>query len=703
MWPVDLKYGRPRGGVAVVTPPGAEQEQAALIRLREPPSMRITQDHVSSHTPMGATLVADGATFRVWAPRAQAVYVNGQFGATASWPRAHPDLLLQKDGRGYWAGFLPGVRDGDQYLFYVVGGPGRENYKRDPYARELTTPATHPGTFDYPACNCLVRSPDGYDWRVRDFRPPAFNDLVIYELHVGTFFAVDQAGHDRRRTRGGQYLDVLDRIPYLRALGVNAIELLPVHEFASPISRGYDGVDLFSPEMDYAESDQAELQRYLGTANHLMRERGARELTLAEMQPHSNQLKILIDICHLHGLAVLFDVVYNHAGGAVKGQTGGLWFFDEAQRGNDNDSLYFMDKEHAGGPVFAFWNEDVQGFLVNNARFFLKEYQVDGLRYDQVTVIDEHGGWFLAQTLAERAREVDSRRPHISELWHPARFKSVIPRPDGLHFDANWHDNLREVIRAVIGEAAGGRDRQVPLAALASALQTHPFRFPFRWQVVEYLESHDVVDVEHGDRKPRIAALADATNARSWYATSRSRAAAGLLLTGPGIPMLFMGQEFLEDKFWTDNDAAHPGHLIYWDGLATDKTMQDYLRFMSELVWLRRRHPALRGERMNVFYVHEGDRVIAFHRWIEGQGRDVVVICSLNESTLWSYTLGFPRGGPWLEVFNSDVYENWVNPWTAGNTGSVWASGPGRHGLPTSAIVVIPANSLVVFAKDHGD
>ncbi|MCF6155912.1 MAG: 1,4-alpha-glucan branching protein [Candidatus Brocadia sp.] len=665
--------------------------------------MKITQDHISLETMMGANLVADGVSFRVWAPRAQAVYVNGRFGATDLWNKADADLLLRKDGNGYWTGFLRGAQEGDQYLFYVVGGPGRENFKRDPYARELTTPDTHPGTLAYPACNCIIRRSDSYNWRVGDFRPPAFNDLIIYELHIGTFFAVDQAGRDRRGTRGGQYLDVVDRVTHLRDLGVNAVELLPIHEFASPISRGYDGVDLFSPEMDYAESSPQELQHYLDKINTLLRDRNAQELTLAEIRTQVDQLKALIDVCHLYGLAVIFDVVYNHAGGAVKGQTGGLWFFDEAPRGNDNNSLYFIDKEHAGGPVFAFWNEDVQGFLINNARFFLQEYKVDGLRYDQVTVIDEHGGWFFAQRLAEKAREVDTRRPHISEFWHTDRFKSVLAPPAGLGFDANWHDSLRDVIRAMISQAAGGRNASVRLNDLAAALRNHPSGFPFRWQVVEYLESHDAVDVEHDDRKPRIPALADATNARSWFATSRSRVASGLLMTSPGIPMLFMGQEFLEDKFWTDNDGAHPGLLIYWKGLETEKTMKDFFQFMKEIVWLRRKHPALRSEAINVFYVHEVDRVIAFHRWIEGRGRDVVVVCSLNESTFWSYNLGFPQAGQWLEVFNSDVYENWVNPWVAGNGGSVFADGPGVNNLPASATVVLPANGVVVFARDPGD
>jgi 1,4-alpha-glucan branching enzyme len=665
--------------------------------------MKVTQDHIGPNTKMGATLVFDGATFRVWAPRAQAVYVNGRLGNTDLWGGEDPDLRLTKDGRGYWAGFLQGVQDGDQYLFYVVGGPGRKNFKRDPYARELTTPQTHPGTFPYPSCNCIVRKPNGYSWRVKDFRPPAFNDLIIYELHTGTFFAVDQAGQDRRDTRGGQYLDVLDRVIHLRDLGVNAIELLPIHEFASPISRGYDGVDMFSPEMDYAETDTAELSHYLSKINQLLRDRGAQELDPSELKTSINQLKVLIDVCHLYGLAVIFDVVYNHAGGAVKGQTGGLWFFDELPRGNDNDSLYFMDKEHAGGPVFAFWNEDVQGFLINNARFFIEEYKVDGLRYDQVTVIDEHGGWFFAQKLSKKAREVDNRKPHISEFWLGDRFKAVLRPPDGLGFDANWHDGLRDVIRRIIGQAAGGQSAHVHLDELAATLQNFPRQFPFRWQVVEYLESHDVVDVEHTDRQPRIPRLADATDAHSWYATSRSRVAAGLLLTAPGIPMLFMGQEFLEDKFWTDNNEAHPGLLIYWEGLKTNKTMKDFFQFMKELLWVRRRHPAFRAEWINVFHVHEANRIMAYHRWIEGIGRDVVVVCSLNESTFWSYDLGFPQPGPWLEVFNSDVYENWLNPWTAGNQGSVFAGGPAKHNLLSSATAVIPANSIVVFARDNGD
>jgi 1,4-alpha-glucan branching enzyme len=144
--------------------------------------------------------------------------------------------------------------------------------------------------------------------------------------------------------------------------------------------------------------------------------------------------------------------------------------------------------------------------------------------------------------------------------------------------------------------------------------------------------------------------------------------------------------------------------LIWWEGLDSgDKTMSDYLRFFQELVRLRRRHPALRGDRINAFHINEVDRVLSYHRWLEGSGRDVVVVASFREETLRGYQLGMPRPGRWLEDFNADVYQNWVNPALAGNGGQVWADGGPLHGLPHSTSLVIPANSLIVLTVDGGN
>lgn len=169
--------------------------------------------------------------------------------------------------------------------------------------------------------------------------------------------------------------------------------------------------------------------------------------------------------------------------------------------------------------------------------------------------------------------------------------------------------------------------------------------------------------------------------------------------------MIFMGQEFLEDKAWTDNPHAS-NLMIWWAGLeGLDKNMSDHHRFTRDLIWLRRSYPALRGEWVNVFHVHNDNRVIAFHRWLEGIGGDVVVIASLNEKTFYdhSYSLGFPADGHWKEVFNSDIYDNFFNPNSQGNHGGIFASGPGMHNLPSSAGITIPANSILVFARDTLD
>lgn len=646
--------------------------------------MPASQEFITAQTPMGANRIGNGATFRVWAPRALEVYISGNFNG---WTQ-HEASKLVRDSRGYWAGFIPNVHDGDPYKFFIVG-EGSRGYKRDPYARELTTnPA-------YPFSNCVVRNPDSYPWHDQDFRPPPFHDLMIYQLHIGSFYGPN------RGQRVATFLDVLDRLDHLMALGVNAIEPMPVVEYASPRSMGYDGSDFYSPEMDFVVHP-SELEPYLQKINDLLARRGHPPLTQAHLAVPIHQLKALVDLCHVYGLAVILDVVYNHAGHQVKGQDESLWFFDRAAgQDNPNDSLYFTDQTHTG-PVFAFWKEEVRQFLIDNAAFFVQEFHVDGFRYDQVSVIvaqNHSDGWRFCQDLTESVASIAPSAVQIAEYWDVDPWVVRQPAEHGAGFDATWHDGLRESIRGAISQSVHGKDARVDLDAIARNL--YPPEFSAAWKAVQCVESHDEV---YKGREPRIPALSDPSHTRSWYARSRARVATGLLLTAPGIPMLFMGQEFLEDKPWSDNPDFDQGTLIGWEGLENgEKAMVDHLRFTRELIALRRRHPALRGDPINVFHLHNDNRILAFHRWLEGIGRDVVVVASLNEATLYDYLLGFPRSGRWLEVFNSDVYDNWVNPWGAGNGGAVQADGLPMHNLPHSVSIVIPANSVLVFSLDAGD
>jgi 1,4-alpha-glucan branching enzyme len=636
--------------------------------------MPASPEHIHPGTPMGANLVAGGATFRVWAPGAHSVHVIGDFNGRSR----NEASLLSRDARGHWLGFVPGVRDRSRYLFYVAGDGG-EGPKRDPYARELQTP--FPG-------ECIVRETD-FPWHDAGYVTPAFNDFVIYQLHVGTFFTPNLP------RKAGTFLDVARKIPHLAGLGVSAIQLLPIQEFQTQYSLGYNGTDYFSPEMDYAVED-AELAPYVAQLNELLDAKGLARYAVEDLRGEMNQLKALVDLAHVHGLAVVLDVVYNHAGGDFGDQS--LYFFDrQSTAGGNRSSLYFTDVGHAGGLVFDFGKPEVRDFLIENAKFFLDEYRVDGLRYDQVSVIDHDGaphGWSFCQDLTSTLRFHNPRVFDAAEYWDVNPYV-VKPPPEGAGFDTTLTDGLRIAVRNVIANAAQPDERALDMGALARSLW--PEGFHQHWQFVQGPENHDLV---YQGREARIARLGDPSNPRSWFGRSRARVATGISLTAPGIPMLFMGQEFLEDKQWSDNFEFHRALLLHWAGLEDgDKQMLDHLRFTRELIGLRWQHPALRAQGFRVVHAGDADRVLAFHRWVEGEGRDVMVVAHLSTFNRYGYRIGFPGGGEWREVFNSDVYENWVNPETAGNGGRVLAEPQPLHGLGHSAALVLPANSLLIFAR----
>ena len=687
----------------------------------------ISQKNCTAGTPIGANLVSEagipggGATFRAWAPRARAVYVNGVFGGVSRVGQT-AKLLMAKDANGYWSGFVASAGDGDTYRFYVVG-EGSSGYKRDPYARELANDPAAP----FPVCSAVIRAAKAYPWHDAGFRTPEFADMVVYQLHIGTY-APAKAGW------ASTYLDVVEKIEYLAALGVNVVQPLPVYEEEDSPSQGYPGLgyqgsDLFSPALDYAVYDAVDLARYLATINRLLAAKGFAAMTVEDIAPGYAQMKAMVDLLHVYGIAVMFDVVHNHAGGwsqtyavpeavapggMLHGDDESIYFWDRAATAgpggawDNNQSLYFTDRGFVGGLSFAMWNADVRGFLLNNARFHVQELHADGFRYDEISALlamNAASGWEFCREVTGAVRAENARVLQNAEYW-PGEFGAPAPLmvasvgDGGLGFDAVQHDGLREAIRTAVGQAAGGVGAYVGMSGIAMALW--PTNFARSWQTIPCVENHDIVKL---GEKPRVPALADGSNARSWYARSRTRVAMALLLTAPGIPQMFMGQEFLEDKQWCP-DPRTADHLIWWGGLAAgangktvDPGMGDHLRFTQDAVRLRNSQPGLRGEGLNVSYTSDADRVIAFHRWVEGQGNDVVVVASLSETTWWGYRVGFPSAGRWVEVFNSDVYDNWVNPMCAGNAGGVDAEWVAMHGLAASASVVIPANGVVVFVR----
>jgi 1,4-alpha-glucan branching enzyme len=656
----------------------------------------LSQLNIASTTPTGARLVPGGATFKVWAPRATAVYLNGAF-AGVSYDQQTPDRLLSKDAAGYWTGFQAGAADGDAYRFWVTG-TGTSGDKRDPYAAELSPQSA------FPDCSAILRPtgsyPGSYPWHDVGFQTPDFSDIVIYQAHIGTY-AIATPGV------ASNFLDVARKVPYLAALGVNMLQPLPVDEQEVNPGMGYGGADLFAPDFPYVAGTAA-LPGYLANINRLFAAKGLVPLALADIASAPAQLKALVDLCHVHGIAVAFDVVYNHAGGFTVNDAlddNCLYYFDRVPNvGDNNDSLYFTNQDRGtGGLAFAMWNQDVCRLLWDNAQYYIDEFHADGLRYDEISILlstNQASGWAFCRALTSQLRTAQPRFLQNAEFWPgefpdiPTSVQPILQPADqgGAGFDVVQHNALRLAVRGGIGAASYGASASVSMSAIAAAL--YPPGLDHAWRAVTCIENHDVV---MAGRDPRIPVLADPSDPGSWYARSRSRVASGLLLTAPGIPQLFMGQEFLEPRPWDTNPSGP--NLLDWAALdGSDIVATDHLRFTHDLLRLRANQPALRGDNVNPYYVSDTDRVLAFHRWLP-TGQDVIVVVTLAESTWWSYHLGFPLSGFWREVFNSDVYDDWVNPLVAGNGGGLQADGPAMHGFTASASVVIPANAIVVFAR----
>ncbi len=304
---------------------------------------------------MGALPHSDGTTFRVWAPHALAVFVTGTFD---DWAGDRTSLLPDGDGTtGTWSADVPGVAPGAEYKF-TIRTPDGDLSRMDPYARHVTSSVG----------NGIVYDPDAFDWGDDDFQTPGWDDLVIYEMHVGTF----AVSVDRR----GTFDAARRRLPYLQQLGVSAVQVMPPFEFAGDISWGYNPSHLFAIESGYGGPDA--FKRFIRDA-------------------------------HAHGIGVIVDVVYNHLGPSDLD----LWRFDGWSEG-DGGGIYVYNDERAETPWGAtrpdYGRGEVRTFLRDSALTWLEEFRCDGLRFDSTVHIrsidvapaDGHPGRLVLPRLAQR-------------------------------------------------------------------------------------------------------------------------------------------------------------------------------------------------------------------------------------------------------------------------------------------------------------
>lgn len=598
------------------------------------------QEVASARPGMGAnrfrTPDVNGTTFRVWAPNANEVHVAGTFNGWSDWR-----TRMVSEGNGNWSLDVRNVKHGANYQ-YVIRNGGQKLWRNDPRARQVTNSVG----------DSVVIDPSHYQWQSNGFATPNWNEMVLYEMHIGTFNDPFPGG------AVGTFQQAEQRLDDLAELGVNVIQLMPIAEFAGDYSWGYNYGHPFAVESSYG---------------------GA------------NALKSFVDAAHARGIAVTSDVVNNHWGPTDMD----LWRFDGWAEGNYGGIYFYQDVRSQtpwGDTRPDYGRGEVRQFIRDNALYWLEEYRLDGLRWDSTSYMrrgptgDIPEAWSLMQWANNDIDWFQGWKIQIAEdMWS----NEWITKPTsvgGAGFDAQWDPNFVHPMRGAL-VAASDNDRD--MGSVRDALN-YRYNGDAFGRVI-YTESHD----ENANGGSRLPEEIWPGNADSWYSKKRSTLGAALVLTAPGIPMLFQGQEFLEDGYFDDGDP------LDWSKRTTYSGIRNLYR---DLIRLRRNwfnHTrGLQGQGMQVHHVNNSDKMIAFHRWDQGgAGDDVVVIANFSDRAWSNYRIGLPRAGTWRVRFNSDwsgydaFFGDHPSNDVVANTSLSW------DGMPQSGEISIGPYTVVILSQ----
>ncbi len=447
----------------------------------------------------GAVPSHEGVRFAVWQPPAGELRLQLHDGAAVG---VHP---LAPDGDGMLATWVRGAAAGDRYTYSLDGSA-------------LPDPASRFQPDGVHGVSQVV-DPGAFKWHDHGWRARPIDDLIVYELHVGTFSPT------------GTFAGVQQRLPYLRDLGVTAIELMPVADFPGRRNWGYDGAALYAPSRAY------------GTPEDLRR---------------------LVDVAHGHGLSVILDVVYNHLGpeGAYLTRFNHHYF-------NNRHRTPWGDGINLDGPGSLL----VRRFILDNAAHWVREYHVDGLRLDATHALIDESAKHIVQEIAETVR-AEAGRPIVVHAEDDRNLAAMIEDAalGGWGLDGVWADDFHHVVRTMVaGDNHGyyadfaGHTRELATIIEDGWLYsgdhslhmkrhrgTHPGRVPMHRFVV-CVQNHDQVgNRAMGDR------LHHTIGEDAW------RAVTVLLVSVPMTPLLFMGQEWAASspfQYFTDLEPEL-GHRV---------------------------------------------------------------------------------------------------------------------------------------------
>jgi maltooligosyltrehalose trehalohydrolase len=568
----------------------------------------------------GAMVLPGGrARFEVWAPLAQRLALH--------LPKTR--RLFPMDGpseSGVFALEADNIEPGTDYAYRLNGEPADVP---DPVSRYQPEGVFGPSRVVDPAC---------FAWNDRHWRGLEMADLILYELHVGTF------------THAGTFDAVIERLSHLRALGITAIEVMPVAQFPGSRNWGYDGVFPYAVQNTYGGP---------------------------------GGLRRLVNAAHSAELAVILDVVYNHLGpeGNVLPRYG----------------PYFTDKyKTPWGQAINFdgsYSDEVRRYVIDNALHWLSEYHIDGLRLDAVHAICDFSATNILEEIAAEAHKLQEqlgRRLLIIAESDLNDARLVRPRErGGFELDAAWSDDFHHAVHAALtGEQIGYYRDFKGSAAIAQAIQQRyvyggeysPFRRRRHGaaatdvpadRFVVFAQNHDQVgNRAEGDRLSNLVSF------------ERQKLAAAMVLLSPYVPLLFMGEEYGETNPFLYFVSHYSPELIEavrqgrsdefesfaWQGGVPDPAAEstfeaskldwsrtqdephaDMLAMYRQLLALRKSEPALRpGEAQVEAQSSEHPASIQW-RLRHASGRDLQAFFNLSREAA-DFALS-DEGGAWRCIF----------------------------------------------------
>ena len=538
---------------------------------------------------LGVELHERYAIFRVWAPFAQAAAVLGDF---SNW---QPIEMTKDDVDGVWEAKVKGAEPGQAYRYKIKGFDGNDRYNNDPWALAVT---------DSDEGNSVIAD-NIFDWEGFDEIKLAPKDQqVLYEVHIGTFMRPDPA-------TPGTFQTAIEKLDYLKSLGVTTLELMPVTSMAMSYGWGYAPSYLYSVENSYGGS--------YGYKN-------------------------FIKEAHKRGLAVVMDVVYNH----FSNQTA-PWQFDGWST-NNRGGIYFYNDDRGDTPWGSrpdYGRQEVRDFILDNVTMWLTDYHVDGFRLDSTIYMrntmglnndpshDIPDAWRLMMDISDTVHKI---KPDALVIAEDCSGNSQITNGTaygGAGFDCQWDLGLPHVIRGAlhVGNEPTGLQNLI-------SVQAHTFNGDWRQRVV-FSDSHDtaangnerlvstVVPDTHSVDARRIAILGSA-----------------IALTTPGIPMLLAGSEFMQGGTFNDWKALDWENVDKFDGI---------IEAHRHLIALRNNQygdtAGLMSADYKVLMQDENCRVLMYQRG-QDNAQPVIVVANFSGRKWTDYRLLLPYGD-WSVRFNS--------------------------------------------------